>query len=226
MTWPSAGRSCSCSTRDATTPRSRARPAPARRPSRASPSGSTTAPAAIATRSPAVPASRCVPRVRRTHAGRPMSALSTAAMGAALSTVRDPSRLRLAVPNKGRLLEPTAALLRDAGLDFEDGTRALVARIDTFPLDILSVRTDDIAEFVADGVADLGITGTNLLHRGRCRPAGRSWSWATAAAAWRPPCPATARRARSRTCAGCASPPATPTAPGRRSRSAASRSRS
>ena len=93
-----------------------------------------------------------------------MSALSTAAMGAALSTVRDPSRLRLAVPNKGRMLEPTVALLRDAGLDFEDGTRALVARIDTFPLDILSVRTDDIAEFVADGVADLGITGTNLLH--------------------------------------------------------------
>ena len=85
-------------------------------------------------------------------------------MGAALSTVRDPSRLRLAVPNKGRMLEPTAALLRDAGLDFEDGTRALVARIHTFPLDILSVRTDDIAEFVADGVADLGITGINLLH--------------------------------------------------------------
>ncbi len=85
-------------------------------------------------------------------------------MGAALSTVRDPARLRLAVPNKGRMLEPTAALLRDAGLDFEDGTRALVARMSTFPLDVLSVRTDDIAEFVADGVADLGITGVNLLH--------------------------------------------------------------
>ncbi len=93
-----------------------------------------------------------------------MSALTTAAMGAALSTVRDPARLRLAIPNKGRMLEPTVALLRDAGLDFEDGTRALVARINTFPLDILSVRTDDIAEFVADGVADLGITGVNLLH--------------------------------------------------------------
>jgi ATP phosphoribosyltransferase len=92
------------------------------------------------------------------------STAATAAMGAALSTVRDPARLRLAVPNKGRMLEPTVALLRDAGLDFEDGTRALVARVSTFPLDILSVRTDDIAEFVADGVADLGITGTNLLN--------------------------------------------------------------
>jgi ATP phosphoribosyltransferase len=72
-------------------------------------------------------------------------------------------RLRLAVPNKGRLQQPTLDLLHDAGLRFEDGTRALTARVEDFPLDILFVRTDDIVEFVADGVADLGITGTNLL---------------------------------------------------------------
>ena len=75
----------------------------------------------------------------------------------------DGGRLRLALPNKGRLQEPTIALLRDAGLVFEDGTRALVAHAENFPLDILFVRTDDIIEFVGDGVADLGITGTNLL---------------------------------------------------------------
>jgi ATP phosphoribosyltransferase len=69
----------------------------------------------------------------------------------------------LAVPNKGRLQEPTLQLLHDAGLNFEDGTRALTARVEGFPLDILFVRTDDVVEFVADGVADLGITGTNLL---------------------------------------------------------------
>jgi len=73
-------------------------------------------------------------------------------------------RLRLAVPNKGRLQQPTLDLLHDAGLRFEDGTRSLSARVDGFPLDILFVRTDDIVEFVADGVADLGITGTNLLN--------------------------------------------------------------
>ena len=93
-----------------------------------------------------------------------MSQATVTAMGAALSSITEPGRLRLAIPNKGRMLEPTIALLRDSGLDFEDGTRALVTRVGTFPLDILSVRTDDIAEFVADGVADLGITGTNLLH--------------------------------------------------------------
>ena len=78
-------------------------------------------------------------------------------------TIGEPGRLRLAVPNKGRLQQPTVQLLRDAGLRFEDGTRALSARVEGFPLDILFVRTDDIVEFVADGVADLGITGTNLL---------------------------------------------------------------
>lgn len=72
-------------------------------------------------------------------------------------------RLRLAVPNKGRLQEPTLTLLRDAGLVFEDGTRTLVAHAENVPLDILMVRTEDVIEFVGDGVADLGITGTNLL---------------------------------------------------------------
>jgi len=73
------------------------------------------------------------------------------------------SRLRLAVPNKGRLVEPTLALLHDAGLVFEDHERSLVARVQNFDLDILFVRTNDVIEFVGDGVADLGITGVDLL---------------------------------------------------------------
>jgi ATP phosphoribosyltransferase len=72
-------------------------------------------------------------------------------------------RLRLAVPNKGRLVEPTIGLLRDAGLVFEEHDRSLVARVQNFPLDILFVRTNDVIEFVGDGVADLGVTGQDLL---------------------------------------------------------------
>ena len=72
-------------------------------------------------------------------------------------------RLRLAVPNKGRLVDPTLALLRDAGLVFEGHDRSLVARVQNHPLDILFVRTNDVIEFVGDGVADLGITGIDLL---------------------------------------------------------------
>jgi ATP phosphoribosyltransferase len=72
-------------------------------------------------------------------------------------------RLRLAIPNKGRLVEPTVELLRDAGLVFEEHERSLVARVRNFDLDILFVRTNDVIEFVGDGVADLGITGEDLL---------------------------------------------------------------
>ena len=72
-------------------------------------------------------------------------------------------RLRLAVPNKGRLVEPTLALLHDAGLVFDEHDRNLVAQVQNHPLDILFVRTVDVVEFVADGVADAGITGIDIL---------------------------------------------------------------
>ena len=72
-------------------------------------------------------------------------------------------RLRLAIPNKGRLVEPTLRLLHDAGLVFEEHDRSLVALVQNYELDILFVRTNDVIEFVGDGVADLGITGVDLL---------------------------------------------------------------
>jgi len=72
-------------------------------------------------------------------------------------------RLRLAVPNKGRLVEPSLALLHDAGLVFEEHDRSLVSRVQNYDLDVLFVRTTDVIEFVRDGVAELGITGLDLL---------------------------------------------------------------
>ncbi len=72
-------------------------------------------------------------------------------------------RMTLAVPSKGRLVEPALALLRDAGLVFEERDRRLVSRVENVDLDILFVRTSDVVEFVDDGVADLGITGQDLM---------------------------------------------------------------
>jgi ATP phosphoribosyltransferase len=71
--------------------------------------------------------------------------------------------LRLAIPNKGRLLDPALELLRDAGLAFEASERSLVARVTNQDIEILFARTADVVEFVGDGVADLGITGEDLL---------------------------------------------------------------
>jgi ATP phosphoribosyltransferase len=71
--------------------------------------------------------------------------------------------MRLAVPNKGRLMEPTLELLRKAGLAFERTERSLTVPVRNVPIDLLFVRTDDVVEMVADGVAETGIAGLDLL---------------------------------------------------------------
>jgi ATP phosphoribosyltransferase len=71
--------------------------------------------------------------------------------------------IRLAVPNKGRLQQPTVDLLRTGGLDFETTDRALSVVARNAEVELLFVRTEDVPELVNDGVADLGITGQDLL---------------------------------------------------------------
>lgn len=74
-----------------------------------------------------------------------------------------PGMTRVAVPNKGRLADPTVDLLRKAGLRFEISSRALSVPVRNMPLEVLFVRADDIPELVYDGVADFGVTGLDLV---------------------------------------------------------------
>ena len=68
--------------------------------------------------------------------------------------------MRIAVPNKGRLHDPTIDLLERAGLHLVDGAdRKLYADTVDPDVTVLFARTSDIPEYVADGAADLGITG-------------------------------------------------------------------
>src|SRR5262245_35906126 len=71
--------------------------------------------------------------------------------------------IRIALPNKGRLAEGARELLQRAGLEFESNdSRSLQAALgDDFLA--LFVRAQDIPEFVADGAADVGITGRDLI---------------------------------------------------------------
>jgi ATP phosphoribosyltransferase len=70
---------------------------------------------------------------------------------------------RIAIPNKGRLADETLELFRNAGLDVRTrGERALTASLGG-RFEAIFVRAADIPEFVADGVADLGITGRDLM---------------------------------------------------------------
>jgi len=73
--------------------------------------------------------------------------------------------MRIAVPNKGRLHEPTLDLLDRAGLDVEEGSdRKLYADTVDPEVQVLYVRAADIPEYVADGAADLGITGLDQVR--------------------------------------------------------------
>lgn len=91
--------------------------------------------------------------------------------------------MRIAVPNKGRLHQPTIDLLERAGLHLIDGAeRKLYAETVDPDVTVLFARAADIPEYVADGAAAVGITGldqtresgTNLvdlldLDFGHCR---------------------------------------------------------
>src|SRR5262245_66191418 len=71
--------------------------------------------------------------------------------------------LRIALPNKGRLAEETRELFEDAGLPIRaSGERALTASLGG-EFEAIFVRAQDIPEFVADGAADAGITGWDLV---------------------------------------------------------------
>lgn len=73
--------------------------------------------------------------------------------------------MKIAVPNKGRLHEPTLELLKRAGLPVENGAeRKLYANTVDPDVQVLYVRTADIPEYVADGAADLGITGFDQVQ--------------------------------------------------------------
>ncbi len=72
--------------------------------------------------------------------------------------------LRIALPNKGRLAAGAVELLEQAGLPVESrGERALQASLGGELL-ALFVGAKDIPELVADGAADAGITGRDLLE--------------------------------------------------------------
>ena len=90
--------------------------------------------------------------------------------------------LRIALPNQGRLADEARALFAEAGLGVRAlGDRALTASLGG-EFQALFVRAQDVAEFVADGAADAGVTGWDLvaesdrslvtlldLEFGRCR---------------------------------------------------------
>lgn len=91
-------------------------------------------------------------------------------------------RLRIAVPSKGRLRDAALTTLERAGLRFRVSGRRLFSVCSDTGVRIIFTNTADIPVLVAEGVVDLGITGSDQVlekgvevveHRrlgfGRCR---------------------------------------------------------
>lgn len=71
--------------------------------------------------------------------------------------------LKIAVPNKGRLSEDTLDLFQRAGLTINKNDRQLYATTQDGNYTVIFVRTQDIPNFVSDGVIDLGVTGQDVV---------------------------------------------------------------
>ncbi len=77
------------------------------------------------------------------------------------------SRIKFAIPSKGRLMEPTIELLKKAGFKFRAQGRNLYATCTIYDIVFIFIRADDIPVLVQNGVVDLGITGNDLIAERR-----------------------------------------------------------
>ncbi|MBE6508449.1 MAG: ATP phosphoribosyltransferase [Methanobrevibacter sp.] len=74
-------------------------------------------------------------------------------------------KIKIAIPSKGRISEPSINILEKAGLGLVDkNNRKLISKTFNDDIEVMFARASDIPEFVNDGVADMGITGVDLIN--------------------------------------------------------------
>ena len=72
--------------------------------------------------------------------------------------------IRLAVQKSGRLNNDSLSLLKDCGINIENGKDQLKTSATNFPVEVFFLRNGDIPQYLRDGVVDLAIVGENLLE--------------------------------------------------------------
>ncbi len=77
-------------------------------------------------------------------------------------------KLKIAIQKQGRLSDGSTELLKKCGIGFANGFGKLKSEAEDFPLEIYFLRDDDIPNYVADGVADIGIVGENVVAESSC----------------------------------------------------------
>jgi ATP phosphoribosyltransferase len=73
------------------------------------------------------------------------------------------NRITIAMQKNGRLSDESQKILKKSGVKFRSRDGKLLIRSNSFPIDILFVRDDDIPSLVNNGDADLAIIGENEL---------------------------------------------------------------
>ena len=77
-------------------------------------------------------------------------------------------KIKLAIQKSGRLSDDSLKLIKECGINVNNGKGKLTSIAGNFPMEFLFLRDDDIPGYVADGVADLGIVGENVvLEKGK-----------------------------------------------------------
>lgn len=71
--------------------------------------------------------------------------------------------LKIAIQKSGRLHDDSIQLLKECGIELNNGNKQLKTVAWNFPLEAYFLRDDDIPQYVADGVADIGIVGENIV---------------------------------------------------------------
>lgn len=72
-------------------------------------------------------------------------------------------RIRIALPNKGRLKQPALDVLREAGIEILEEKRTYVSKTSDPRFEAVFARAYDIPVYVHYGAVDLGITGHDLI---------------------------------------------------------------
>jgi ATP phosphoribosyltransferase len=75
----------------------------------------------------------------------------------------DNLKLKIALQKSGRLYDDSLKILKECGIELQNGMNKLLNEALNFPMQILFLRDDDIPQYVEDGVADIGIVGENII---------------------------------------------------------------
>jgi ATP phosphoribosyltransferase len=71
--------------------------------------------------------------------------------------------LKIAVQKSGRLKDDSMRLLKDIGIQIDNGKEQLKAKATNFPVEVFYLRNGDIPQYLRDGVVDAAIIGHNVL---------------------------------------------------------------